>query len=135
MSIAPHFLNSHYPLLGVFIWLIVALGWFLYGSTVILRWLRARQSRQLFLSQYPQYQCLTWVHFLSVSTQQVNQDLETLNIAQTDPDYQSLNLSISLLTISSPATKNENQKVCQTRSFPQHSEHPRQQLRCYPRYQ
>ena len=93
MAIAPIFLNSYHPLLGFLIWFIVAVGWLRYGNTIILRWLRARQSRRLFLRKYPQYSSLTWVNFLNVSPQQVQQDLETLSIAQTDADYQSLNLS------------------------------------------
>ena len=93
MAFAPYLLNSHHPLLGFLIWLIVAIGWFLCGSTVSARWLNARKSRQLFLRQYPQYDHLTWVHFLNVPTQQVQQDLETLSLSQTDPDYLSLNLS------------------------------------------
>jgi threonine/homoserine/homoserine lactone efflux protein len=92
-AIAPIFINSNNPLLGFLIWLFIMV--LLLGSVcyAIVQVFAAHRARHLFVRQFPHYRYLSTIDFLGLSPHQVAQGLETLNLIQTDPDYQDLHLS------------------------------------------
>jgi hypothetical protein len=92
-AIAPTFINSHMPILGLLIWLMILGMVGFSGGHVIWHWHQARQARRLWVRRFPQYRYLTTVDFLTFSPHQVAQGLRQLDLMQSDPDFQSLDLS------------------------------------------
>lgn len=95
MAIAPHFLNSNYPLLGILLWLVVLSLLSVSIGVAIVRWIDARTARQLFVDHFPDYHPLTWIDFLGTTSLKVRQDIETFATLSVEPDAYRFQLSAS----------------------------------------
>ncbi len=93
IATAPRYLNSDKPQIGFLMWAFVPV--LLGGSTVyvMLRLSEAKKSRRLFVRRFPEYAALTPADFLTVSSTQVSEALEALELLQSDPDFQTLSIS------------------------------------------
>ncbi|MFG6100589.1 hypothetical protein D0962_00275 [Leptolyngbyaceae cyanobacterium CCMR0082] len=94
-TIAPQFLNSNYPFLGVLIWLVVLGLLSLSVGAVIMRWIDARIARRLFVHHFPEYYQLTWIDFIGTTSLNVRRDIETFSILSVEPDAYRFQLSAS----------------------------------------
>ncbi len=93
IAIAPIFLNSSQPVIGFLIWVgvVVLLG----GSGVyaIARIRDGYRARKLFITAFPAYSYLGVQDFLEISSHQVRQTIDTIQTAQADPEFSSLQIS------------------------------------------
>ncbi|MBD2578620.1 hypothetical protein [Oscillatoria sp. FACHB-1406] len=93
LSVAPIFLNSNKPAIGFAIWLAVPSLLGSSGLYVGLRAADAKKARTLFLKRFPEYDAIALAEFLDISSQQVLESLEMLDVLQSDPDFQALHLT------------------------------------------
>ena len=93
IAIAPVFLNSNQPVIGLLIWLgvVVMLGGS--GAYAIARMRDGYRARKLFITAFPAYSYLGVQDFLEISSHQVRQTIDTIQTAQADPDFSSLQIS------------------------------------------
>ena len=93
IAIAPIFLNSTQPIVGFLIWAVVlaVLG----GSSVyvVVRLRDAATARRLFLAKFPDYHRLSVHEFLDIPASHVAEQLDMLEAAATDPDFQALHIA------------------------------------------
>lgn len=93
IAVAPRYLNSDKPQVGFLMWASVPV---LMGSSLLYVTRRlndAQKSRRLFISRFPEYSALTLADFLTIPSAQVVESLETLELLQSDPDFQMLSIS------------------------------------------
>lgn len=92
-AIAPAFINSHVPILGFLIWIVIV-GLLGYSLLHVIRRLRdATHSRRLFIRQFPDYSDLSVIHFLEYSSTRVQTTLEIWQTVHQEPEFQSLEMS------------------------------------------
>lgn len=94
VAIAPIFLNSDQPFLGLLIWLFVLI--LLASSLIFVLWRMrdAYRARQLFLHHFPPYHYLGVLDFLDIPFHRVQQKLPMLEAVYHDPDWDSLGISL-----------------------------------------
>lgn len=94
IAIAPVFLNSDKPIFGFIIWLAVPTT--LCGSGIYagIRINDAIHAKKLLTRKFPEYRHLPITKFLDLSSDYVEANLEMLELAQSDPDFQNLNISL-----------------------------------------
>lgn len=92
-AIAPSFINSHFPIIGVLIWIVI-IG-LMGGSIGYILWrlYDAHMARGLFIQAFPSYDHLGLLSFLDCSSTRVRKTIELWQIIHHDPDFQSLNMS------------------------------------------
>ncbi|NJO94100.1 MAG: hypothetical protein HC820_06595 [Hydrococcus sp. RM1_1_31] len=94
ISIAPLFLNSNQPIIGLLIWLSVPTVLGGSGIYVALKISNAQKARRLFLAKFPQYSYLEIEKFIEISRDRIAQNLDLLEAANNDPEFQRLNVSL-----------------------------------------
>ena len=92
-AIAPTFINSPFPIIGFFIWIVIVglIG----GSTVYVLW-RFRDAyiaRHLFVLSFPDYDYLGVFSFLDCSSTRVRKTIALWQEIHSEPEFQSLNMS------------------------------------------
>ena len=92
-AIAPIFINSTFPILGFFIWIII-MG-LISGSVGYILWrLRdASLARTLFIRVFPDYGYLGILAFLDCSSTRVKKTIELWQDIHHEPEFQALNMS------------------------------------------
>ncbi len=93
IAMAPIFLNSSQPLVGFLIWVGVVLMLSGSGVYAIARIRDGYHARKLFITAFPDYSYLGVQDFLEISSHQVRQTIDTIQTAQADPDFSSLQIS------------------------------------------
>jgi hypothetical protein len=94
VAIAPIFLNSNYPLIGFLIWFLVLVMLAGSGLSLIVKLLDVQRARQLFVTKFPKHASLSWIDFLDLRTSDVAANLDMLEAAESDPDFQELQVSL-----------------------------------------
>ncbi|MGK7873973.1 MAG: hypothetical protein AB4426_11875 [Xenococcaceae cyanobacterium] len=94
ISIAPVFLNSDKPMIGFLIWFAVPTILGGSGFYVALRITDAKKARKLFISKFPEYFYLGITDFLELPYTHIATNLEMLEAAKNDPEFQTLNVSL-----------------------------------------
>ena len=92
-AIAPTFINSTFPIIGFFIWIVIVglIG----GSMVYVLW-RLRDAyiaRHLFVLNFPDYDYLGILSFLDCSSARVKKNIELWQEIYAEPEFQALNMS------------------------------------------
>ena len=105
IAIAPNFLNSDKPVVGLIIWLSVPTILGGSGTYVVWRIADAQKARKIFLTQFPEYNYLETSDFLEISSRDVVRTLPLLAATQSDPDFPILNINLFELL---QREKNEN---------------------------
>ncbi|MEM9216898.1 MAG: hypothetical protein AAGD25_21425 [Cyanobacteria bacterium P01_F01_bin.150] len=92
-AIAPHFINSPFPIIGFFIWFII-IG-LMGGSIGYILWrLRdAYLARIIFINSFPIYRYLGMTSFLDYSSSRVQKMIKLWEIIHDEPEFKSLNMS------------------------------------------
>lgn len=92
-AIAPIFINSSFPIIGLLIWTLI-LG-LISGSIsyVIWRLWDAHSAQILFIKAFPTYDFLGLVYFLEYSSARVQKMVDLWHIMHTESEFQALNMS------------------------------------------
>ncbi|MGK7888074.1 MAG: hypothetical protein AB4042_01990 [Leptolyngbyaceae cyanobacterium] len=92
-AIAPTFINSTLPIIGLLIWLVIV-GVVVGSMThIVWRWRDATLARDLFTTAFPDYQTLTVVFFLDYSSSRVQKAIAHWQGVHTDPEFLALHMS------------------------------------------
>ena len=92
-AIAPIFINSSFPIVGLLLWAVI-LG--LVGGSigyVLWRLRDAAIARFLFIQVFPDYGHLGITYFLEYSSNRVQSTIDQWIIVHSEPEFQSLNMS------------------------------------------
>ncbi|NEQ96125.1 MAG: hypothetical protein F6K30_05280 [Cyanothece sp. SIO2G6] len=92
-AIAPIFINSNLPIIGLLIWLVIMGMVIGSGVYVVLRWRDAILARHLFITAFPDYETLTVVFFLDYSSNRVHKAIAHWQGVHTDPEFLALQMS------------------------------------------
>jgi hypothetical protein len=96
-AIAPVFLNSAWPWVGVLLWSGILGGWVVSGARVVQQLLGAIACHRCFIRQFPEWQFpeyrnLNVLTFLGLSPEHVEERLQQYLLAAEDPDFESLEI-------------------------------------------
>lgn len=92
-SIAPVFINSAHPWIGLLIWLVIVGAWLFSILHVAIVLLEAVRVRRFFLRHFPEERDRSLFAFTGLSLVRVRRSVADWQDLVTDPDFQSIGLS------------------------------------------